>query len=65
MLLRPYFPIRMQTWLHHVSRYDGWYYSDTLRESSEAINHRQAWIKKVAERIFQVLSSWPGPLSLK
>ena len=66
-LLRPYFPIiqRMQTWMHHVSRYDGWYYSDTLRETSEAINHRRAWIKKVAESLFMMLSSWPDPISPK
>jgi len=65
--LRDYFPIikRMQTWMHHVSRYDGWSENDLLQETPEAILARRKWIRKVAESLFQVLSSWEGWLNYK
>ena len=65
--LRDYFPIiqRMQTWMHHVSRYDGWSENDLLQETSEAILARRKWIRKVAESLFEVLSGWDGGLNYK
>jgi hypothetical protein len=65
--LRDYFLIiqRMQTWMHHVSRYDGWSENDLLQETPEAILARRKWIRKVAESLFQVLSSWEGGLNYK
>ena len=65
--LRDYFPIiqRMQTWMHHVSRNDGWSENDLLQETPEAILARRKWIRKVAESLFQVLSSWEGGLNFK
>jgi hypothetical protein len=65
--LRDYFPIiqRMQTWMHHVSRYDGWSENDHLKETDEAILARRKWIRKVAESLFEVLSGWDGGLNYK
>ena len=65
--LRDYFPIiqRMQTWMHHVSRYDGWSENDHLVETPNAIIARRKWIRKVAESLFEVLSGWDGGLNYK
>ena len=65
--LRDYFPIiqRMQTWMHHVSRYDGWSENDHLVETLDAIIARRIWIRKVAESLFEVMSSWVGGLNCK
>ena len=65
--LRDYFPIiqRMQTWMHHVSRYDGWSENRHLVETPHAILARRKWIRKVAESLFEVMSSWDGGLNYK
>ena len=65
--LRDYFPIiqRMQTWMHHVSRYDGWSENNNLTETEDAILARRQWIRKVAESLFDVLSSWDGEMNYK
>jgi hypothetical protein len=65
--LRDYFPIiqRMQTWMHHVSRYDGWSENDNLKETNDVILARQKWIRKVAESLFEVVSSWDDGLNNK
>ena len=65
--LRDYFPIiqRMQTWMHHVSRYDGWSEHDYLKETPNAILARRKWIRHVAESLFEVMSSWDDGLNYK
>ncbi len=65
--LRDYFPIIqcMQTWMHHVSRYDGWSEYDHLKETHDAILARRKWIRKVAESFFEVMPSWVGGLNYK
>jgi len=65
--LRDYFPIiqRMQTWKHHASRYDGWSENDHLKETAEAILARRKWIRKVAESLFEIMSSWDGRYNYK
>ena len=45
----------METWMHHVSRYDGWSENDQLEETIEAILARRKWIRKVAESLFEVM----------
>ena len=51
--------------MHHVSRYDGLEENDHLKETDEDILARRKWIKKVAESLFEVLSSWDGGLNYK
>ena len=64
---RDYFPIiqRMQTWMHYVSRYDGWSENDHLKETSDAILARRKWMQNVTESMFVVMSSWDGGLNYK
>ena len=57
---QPYFGIvqRMQTWMHHVCRYDGWFESPELVETTEAIEARREWIQTVARSFFTMLTEW-------
>ena len=55
----------MQTWMHHVSRYDGWSENDNLKETDEAILARRKLIREVAESLFELLSGWDGGLNYK
>jgi hypothetical protein len=55
----------MQAWMHHVSRYDGWSENNNLTETEDAILARRQWIRKVAESLFDVLSSWDGEMNYK
>ena len=51
--------------MHHVSRYDGWSENDHLVETPDAIIARRKWIRKVAESLFEVMSSWVVGLNNK
>ena len=65
--LRPFFPViqRMQTWMHHVSRYDGWFYDDKLVETRQGIENRRKWIELVAKSLFDVMTKWQPDLKPK
>jgi hypothetical protein len=55
----------MQTWMHHVSRYDGWSENDHLKKTPDAILARRKWMQNVTESMFVVMSSWDGGLNYK
>jgi hypothetical protein len=55
----------MQTWMHHVSRYDGWSENDHLKETLDAILARRIWIQNIAESLFELMSSWDGGFNYK